>query len=126
MLYIDYKLEYIFIFILHTHTHTHTYTYTCTAIYIYIYMYLCVCVYKTVVQKVLSFIQILALVYTSHLCMAPSCTEIKTEIFINFSSFIMSAKILPQQKCSAIALLFEWSVEPFEQPLFGDLKYYQW
>ena len=42
----------------------------CVCIYIYIYIYM------RVIQKV----QILDLLYTSHLCMGLTCTEIKTGI----------------------------------------------
>ena len=46
-------------------------------------------------QKVLSLSQILYLSYTSYICMGLNCTEIKTEIWINQSSFIRSDSVLP-------------------------------
>ena len=44
-------------------------------------------------------------VATSHLCMRVTCTEIKPEIKISFSSFIRSGRVLLQQKFSIRAFL---------------------
>ena len=58
-----------------------------------------------VVQKVLSLAQILELLHTSSFCMGLTCTEIKTEIWISFSTFIRNGSVLPQQKSSAMFFL---------------------
>ena len=58
-----------------------------------------------VVQKVLSIALILNLGQTSRLNMSLNCTEIITKMCISFSGFIRSRRVLPQEKCSASALL---------------------
>ena len=68
------------------------------------------------VQKVLSptkifrFVIYLSLLYEPHLY-----KKIKTEIWINFTSF---GSVLPQQKCSAMALFAGWGLEVFKQPSY--------
>ena len=54
-----------------------------------------------IVQK---FAQILDLSYTSDLCIGFSFTEIDTEVWTSFSCSIRSGSVLPQQKCSAMAV----------------------
>ena len=48
------------------------------------------------VQKALSLTKILNLSHISHTCMGLTCTEIKTEIWISFLSFIKSGSVFPQ------------------------------
>ena len=71
-------------------------------------------VYTRAVQKVLSFTKILDLLYTSYLFLVLTATEIRTEIWISLPSFIRIVSVFPQQKCSAMVLLSEWSLELFE------------
>ena len=52
-------------------------------------------IYARIVQKTLSLTQILDLLHSSHVCMSLTCMEIKTEIWIGFSSFIRSGSVLP-------------------------------
>ena len=65
-------------------------------------------------SSVLSFLD---LSHTSHLCMGLTCIEIKTEIWISFSSFLRGGTMLPQQKCLAMAVLSGEGLELFVQPL---------
>ena len=62
-------------------------------IYIYIYIY----IYIRVVQKVVNFTKILDLSFTFHLWMGFTWTEIKTDIWISFSSFVRKI-VLPHNK----------------------------
>ena len=73
-------------------------------------------IYWRVVKKVLSQTKISDLSQPFCLCMGPTCTEIKTESLISFSSFIRNASVLPQQKCSAIAPLSGWDSEQSPPP----------
>ena len=66
-----------------------------------------------VVQKVLNFTETLDFLDTSHLCMDLTSTEIKTEIWISFSSFIRSGSVLPQQKYLAMALSLNFLNDPY-------------
>ena len=61
--------------------------------------------FTRVVQKVLSFIQILDFSHNFHFCMDFTDSEINTEILISFSSFIRRDSLLPLKKCLAMALL---------------------
>ena len=51
-----------------------------------------------------------------------NCTEIKTEIWINFSSLIRSDSVLPQPIYSAMVLLSGWGLEIFERPLYVHIE----
>ena len=89
------------------HTHTHT----------------------QVIQKVVNFIHKSDWLCTSHICMSLTSREIKTEIWISFSSFIRSFSMLSQQKC--LALLSSWELAFFNdahvyKPMNKELKIYQY
>ena len=56
------------------------------------------------------------MLHTSHVCMDFTCIEIKTELWIIFSSFLKSDSMLPQQKYTVIAHLSGRSLELFERP----------
>ena len=74
-----------------------------------------------IIQKVLILNKILDLSHTSHLCMGLTSIEIKTDIWIGFTSFIRNGSVLPPQKYSAKALLSGQELELFEQLLFNTL-----
>ena len=71
------------------------------SLYIYIYIY----IYTSVAQNILSLIKILDLSGISDYCMELPCTEIKTEIWISFSSFIKRSNVLTKQNYSVMTPL---------------------
>lgn len=56
------------------------------------------------------FCQYLDLLYISHLCLDLTCTEIKTEVWISFSSFITCCSVLSRHKYSVLYLLSGWKL----------------
>ena len=67
-----------------------------------------------IVQTVLSNTQILDFLHTSHFNMGLTCTEIKTALWMSFSSFIRSGSLLSEWKSSAM-VLSGWGLGLFEQ-----------
>ena len=55
-----------------------------------------------------------------------TCTEIKTEIWISFSSFIKSGSMLSNQKCSSATFLSGWGLELFEWLLYNVQSLLRW